>query len=93
MARRDNGAGSIEARGTDKWRLRYRIGSDRFTKTVKGSKGDAVKELRSLLKAADDGEHVAPDKMAPGLIIGSASAHRARARRKSDAGRSNATSS
>jgi integrase len=59
--RRDNGAGSIEARGEDTWRLRYRVGVERFTKTVKGSKGDAVKELRRLLHDGDT-DHMSPPK-------------------------------
>lgn len=60
--KRDHGAGTIDQRGEDTWRLRYRIGNDRFTKTVKGTKAEAVKKLRELLKAGDDGEHVAPDR-------------------------------
>jgi integrase len=61
--KRDYGAGTIDQRGEDTWRLRYRIGNDRFTKTVKGTKAEAVKKLRELLKAGDDDQHVAPDKM------------------------------
>jgi hypothetical protein len=30
--KRDYGAGSIDQRGEDTWRLRYRIGNDRFTR-------------------------------------------------------------
>jgi integrase len=35
----------------------------RFTKSFHGSIGDARKELRRLIKSADDGQHVAPDKL------------------------------
>jgi integrase len=55
--------GGIDARGTNSWRLRYRIGGRRFTKTVCGTKTDAQKMLRQLLHAGDTGTHVAPDKV------------------------------
>jgi integrase len=61
--RRDYGSGAIESRGTNSWRLRYRIGGKVFRKTVKGNKTEAQKVLRQLLHAGDVGEHVAPDKM------------------------------
>jgi integrase len=67
--RRDNNAGSIDQRGDNVFRLRYRIGAERFTKTVKGTKADATKELRKLLHAADTGEHVAPDRQTIGTWI------------------------
>jgi integrase len=57
------GDGAIEARGENTWRLRYRIKGQRFTKTVHGSKSDALKALRDLLHAGDTGTHVAPDRM------------------------------
>jgi integrase len=57
------GNGSIDQAGEDTWRLRYRIGGKRFAKHVKGSKADAVKELRRLLAAGDDGKHIAPNKL------------------------------
>jgi integrase len=60
--KRDYGDGGIDERGKDRWRLRYRVGGKRFTKTVRGSIGEARKELRRLLKSGDDGQHVAPDK-------------------------------
>jgi integrase len=60
---RDYGDGSIDARGKDRWRLRYRINGKRYTKTVRGSISDAKRELRSLLKSGDDGEHVAPNRI------------------------------
>lgn len=63
MARRGYGDGGIDQRGPDRWRLRYRVDGRRYTKTIKGSVGDAKRELRSLLKSADDGQHVPPGKM------------------------------
>ncbi len=63
MSKRSHGDGSIDERGDDVYRLRYRIGGRRFTKTVRGRLGDARKELRRLLKSGDDGDHVDPVKL------------------------------
>jgi integrase len=60
---RGAGEGTIDQRGENAWRLRYRIKKQRFTVTFHGSLTDARRELRRLLKSGDDGEHVAPDKM------------------------------
>jgi integrase len=51
------------------WRLRYRVGGKRFAKHVKGTKAEAVKELRRLLAAGDDGKHIAPNKLTVGQWI------------------------
>jgi integrase len=56
------GEGSITKRG-DSFRLRWRVGDQRYSKTCNGSLTDAKRELRRLLKSADDGAHVAPDKL------------------------------
>jgi integrase len=61
--RRSHGEGGIDARGPETFRLRYRIGGRRFTKTMRGTLGDAKKELRALLRSGDTGQHVEPDKM------------------------------
>jgi integrase len=61
--RRDHGDGSIDARGPDRWRLRYRIGRKRFSTTFRGALKDARRELRRLLRSGDTGEHIAPDKV------------------------------
>jgi integrase len=61
--RRDHGGGGIDERGPDRWRLRWRVDAKRFTKSFHGSIGEARKELRRLIKSADDGQHVAPDKV------------------------------
>jgi hypothetical protein len=58
QTRRDHGDGAIDQRGEGRWRLRYRVDGKRYTKTVQGSITDAKRELRALLKAADDGQHV-----------------------------------
>src|SRR6266851_3470499 len=60
--RRDHGDGGIDERSPGHFRLRYRVGGKRFTKSFHGSIGEARKELRRLIKSADDGQHVAPDK-------------------------------
>jgi len=61
--KRDHGDGGIDERGKDRWRLRYRVGGKRFTKTFRGSIGDARKELRRLLKSGEDNQHVAPSRI------------------------------
>jgi integrase len=61
--RRGFGDGSIDQRGPSAWRLRYWVGGERFTKTVKGSKTDAQRALRKVLRSSDTGEHVAPAKL------------------------------
>jgi integrase len=60
--RRDFGSGSIEDRGANSWRLRYRISGRTMRRTVRGSKTDAMKTLRQLLHAGDTGEHVDPSR-------------------------------
>jgi len=60
---RSHGDGSIDQRGPDTWRLRWRVAGKRHSKTVTGSKRSAQTELRRILKSVDDGVHVAPDKL------------------------------
>src|SRR4051794_38699578 len=62
-SKRDHGDGGIDQRGPDRFRLRWRVGSKRYTKAFHGTKKAAQVELRRLLKSADDGAHVAPDKL------------------------------
>jgi len=59
----DRGDGGIDARGKDRHRLRWRVNGRRYSKTFKGSIAEARRELRRLLKSADDGRHVAPDRL------------------------------
>jgi integrase len=61
--KRAHGDGGIEPRGENSWRLRYRSNGKRFTVTFHGTKGEALKELRRLIKAGEDGEHVDPSKI------------------------------
>ena len=63
IIRRDHGDGGIDARGLDRWRLRWRVDGKRLTKSFHGSISDARKELRRLIKNADDGQHVVPTSL------------------------------
>ena len=60
---RDHSDGGIDERGKDRWRLRSRVNGKRFAKSFHGSVTEAERELRRALKSADDGTHVAPDRM------------------------------
>src|ERR1700693_4602441 len=66
--RRDHGDGAIDERrghpdGSVTYRLRYYVDGKRFTRTVRGTRADAKKELRRLLRSGDTGEHIAPDRI------------------------------
>src|SRR5438552_1542510 len=61
-SKRDFGDGGLDERGEDRWRLRYRVGGQRYTKSFHGTRRAAQTELRRLLKSADDRQHVAPVK-------------------------------
>lgn len=63
MRKRGHGEGSIDTRGENTHRLRYRVNGKRHIVTFKGSKADAHKELRRLLKSADDGTHIDPSRV------------------------------
>jgi len=63
MNRRDHGDGGIDERSLGHYRLRWRVDGKRFTKSFQGSIGEARKELRRLVKSADDGQHVAPERV------------------------------
>jgi integrase len=67
MSRR---AGSIRQRTPGSYELRYSIGTDPATgrrksavATVRGTQKDAERELRRLLRAVDEGEHVDPNRV------------------------------
>jgi integrase len=60
MSKRSHGDGGIDQRGENSFRLRYRVRGQRHTATFRGTLTEARKELRRLLKASDDGVHVAP---------------------------------
>jgi integrase len=63
MTRRSYGDGSIDQRGGNTFRLRYRIGKQRYAVTFYGTFAEAKKKLRDLLKQGDDGTHVEPSRM------------------------------
>jgi integrase len=63
MAKRSHGDGSIQQRGEDSWRLRYRVGNVRHGLTFHGTRKEAAEKLRGLLSDADKGAHVAPAKI------------------------------
>jgi integrase len=81
------GSGSIDPSGAAAWRLRYRIDGQRFAKHVKGTKLEAAKELRRLLREGDTGTHVAPDKTTLGEWINHWVSIGAPGRRKKKVGR------
>jgi integrase len=62
-SKRNRGDGGIDQRAPDVWRVRYRMAGKRFTKTVKGTRREAQQELRKLLRSADTGEAVMPDRV------------------------------
>jgi len=62
-SKRDHGDGGIDERSPGHFRLRWRVDGKRFSKSFQGSLTEAKRELRRLLKSADDGQHVAPDKV------------------------------
>ena len=69
MAKRSHGDGGIDQRGENVYRLRYRVGGKRIAATFHGTLTEARKELRRLLKAGDDGQHVDPSKKTVGRWI------------------------
>ena len=62
MDKRGWGEGSHVPAGENTWRLRYRVNGKRYSKPFRGTKSEAKKELRRLLKAGEDGEHVDPHR-------------------------------
>src|SRR5262249_16158865 len=69
MSKRHRGDGAIDRRNENVWRLRYRVGGQRFSVTFNGTLQGARKELRRLLRSGDTGEHVATDKMTVGQWV------------------------
>lgn len=63
MTKRSYGDGGIDQRGENSFRLRYRVGKQRYSKTFTGTLAQAKVELRRLLRSGDVGQHVAPDRM------------------------------
>jgi integrase len=81
------GDGSITQRSPDVWRLRYWANGERVSQTYRGSKRDAQRELRRLIRTADTGEHVQPDKLTLGQWIGRWLASGCPGRRQREVGR------
>jgi integrase len=68
MTKRGHGDGGIDQRGEGVFRLRYRIGGRRFTKTIHvETKKEARDELRKILGNKED--HVDPTKLTVGEWI------------------------
>jgi integrase len=62
-SRRVHGQGSIQSRGKNSWRIRYRVDGVQHSETFRGLKSAAQKRLTDLLAAGNRGEHVAPNRM------------------------------
>jgi integrase len=60
--RRSYGDGGIDQRSENTFRLRYRIGKERYAVTFHGTLAEARTELRRLLRTVDTKEHIAPDR-------------------------------
>jgi integrase len=69
MKRRGHGDGGIDQRSEGVFRLRYRVNGKRFTKTIRGTLGEARRELRGLVRSGDIGEHIDPTKISVGTWI------------------------
>jgi integrase len=66
MTKRSYGNGSIDQRGENAFRLRYRVGKQRYAVTFRGTRKEANAKLRELLSSGDDGTHVEPTRMTLG---------------------------
>jgi integrase len=63
-------SGHVRQRSPGSWELRYSLGTDAATgkrktatATIRGTRKDAERELRRLLRAVDTGEHVDPNRL------------------------------
>jgi integrase len=63
MSKRAHGDGGLDRRGENSWRLRYREGGKRYTKSFHGTESEARKELARLTTSVHSGQHVAPAKI------------------------------
>jgi integrase len=61
-SKRAYGDGGLSRRGENSFRLRYRVGKQRYQKTFRGTLAEAKTELRRLLRSGDVGEHVPPTR-------------------------------
>jgi hypothetical protein len=69
MKRGRYGDGTLQERGPDVWRLRHRVSGKRVSRTFRGTKRDAQKELRRLIRTSDTGEAVLPDRITLGQWV------------------------
>jgi integrase len=74
-SKRNNNTGAIKQLPSGNWELRWYVTDDnderkRASTTVKGSKTEANKELRRILKAVDDGKHVDKSKETTSQLMG-----------------------
>ena len=70
MARRQKGTGGVRARRSDVFELKFDVGVDPISgkrktkyKTVRGTRREAEKELRKLLRQVDTGDYFEPNKV------------------------------
>jgi len=68
--------GSIRQRGKHSWEVAFDMGRDPLTgkrrqvwRTVKGSKADAQRELRELLRSVEKGDYVKPSRITLGELL------------------------
>jgi integrase len=61
--KRPHRTGGLQSFGTDKWRIRYRVGGKRHTTMFAGSRDEAEAKLRELLGSVDKGQFVEPSKI------------------------------
>jgi integrase len=62
MTKRPHGTGGIDKRGKNSFRLRYWKDDKQYSVTFRGTRDEAQKELRSILRSIDTGEHATPTK-------------------------------
>ena len=75
-SRREKGSGGIRELTPGVWELKYDIGRDPITnkrqtryKRFRGKRKDALAELRRLVAAVDDGQHIDPTNLSVALYL------------------------
>jgi integrase len=87
MKRGRYGDGAVDQRGPDVWRLRYRVSGKRVSQAFRGSKRDAQKELRRLLRSTDTGTAALPSRVTVGQWLEQWLAMGAPGRRRQEVGK------
>ena len=72
--RRSHGEGSVTARGSGKWRIRYDAPSNdgarkQVSETVSGTKTQALSILRKRIRSLEAGEFVRPSQLTVGQYM------------------------